>query len=95
MKGTASYQRRFVVAMKNVDEVRDGEHTCLHKHLKPSGCHFKRQEAAHQYRDTKIYKVYRGQHLYNFKYLQKNEHLQRREAVRIQRRVCNVAQMSL
>ena len=28
----AAYQRRFVITMKNVDEVSDGEHTCLHKH---------------------------------------------------------------
>lgn len=74
--------------MKNVDEVRDGEHTCSHKHLKPSGCHFKQQETAHLYTDTQISMIYGGRHLYNFKYLQKNEHLQRREALRIQRGEC-------
>lgn len=28
----ATYQRRFVIPVKNVDEVSDGEHTCLHEH---------------------------------------------------------------
>lgn len=28
----ATYQRRFIIPVKNVDEVSDGEHTCLHEH---------------------------------------------------------------
>lgn len=43
-----SYQRRFVITMKNVDEVSDGQHTCSHKHTLHQVIIMK-QEAAHLY----------------------------------------------